>query len=144
MPRVRVYNENIYTHEEMFRDELIKIPVGGFIEMDEDEAHLFFGQYKPPIRDAGTGHDPRGFKKLRMERIGKEVKKETQVDAFQCMSCNKKFKGKETLDFHIAEFHAEQIEDKEFSQEFQAAQRMRKAKKEKAQEVQATVPTETS
>jgi hypothetical protein len=66
MSMVKVWNDNIYPHSEKFKGKDVDIPAGAFIEMDYDDAKQFQGQYKPPKMN-GQGHDPRGFKKIRVE-----------------------------------------------------------------------------
>lgn len=66
--KVKVWNENIYVYEEDFRGKKISIAPKGFIELEEDEAHIFFGTIgKGPRKDTHGNFDPRFFKKLRME-----------------------------------------------------------------------------
>lgn len=69
MSKVKVWNDNEYPHEEEFKGEKIRIEAHQFIEMDWEEAVEFKGQYTP-IKFLGDGqtHDPRGFKKIRVER----------------------------------------------------------------------------
>jgi hypothetical protein len=63
---VRVLNENIYPYEEMFRERLIRIEPQAHIEMDEDEAMYFLGQFRFPVRDGQGRPDPKHFKKLKI------------------------------------------------------------------------------
>lgn len=71
MALAKVWNDNVYPHVEEFKSQKLEIPAGGFIEMDYDEAVMFKGQFKAPIIDGGGNHDPRGFKKLRIEAAPK-------------------------------------------------------------------------
>jgi glycine/serine hydroxymethyltransferase len=66
MAMVKVWNDNIYPHVEKFKGKEVHIPSKEFIEMDYDDAKQFQGQYKAPVI-SGQGHDPRGFKKIRVE-----------------------------------------------------------------------------
>ena len=66
MALVKVWNDNIYPHVEKFKGKEIHIPSKEFIEMDYDDAKQFQGQFKPPLIN-GQGHDPRGFKMIRVE-----------------------------------------------------------------------------
>jgi hypothetical protein len=66
MAMVKVWNDNIYPHVEKFKGKEIHIASKDFIEMDYDDAKQFQGQYKAPVI-SGQGHDPRGFKKIRVD-----------------------------------------------------------------------------
>jgi hypothetical protein len=67
MALVKVWNDNKYPHVEKYQGRDIEIGPGDFIEMDYDDALQFQGKFKPPMIN-GQGHDPRGFKKIRVER----------------------------------------------------------------------------
>jgi hypothetical protein len=66
MAMVKVFNDNIYPHVEKFKGKEIHIASKDYIEMDYDDAKQFQGQYKAPVI-SGQGHDPRGFKMIRVE-----------------------------------------------------------------------------
>lgn len=68
MPRVKVWNDNQYPHTEKFKGKEITIQPGEFVEMEWEEAIEFKGQFTPiMVRGDGT-HDPRSFKKIRVDR----------------------------------------------------------------------------
>jgi hypothetical protein len=67
MPLVKVWNDNKYPHVEKYQGKDIEIAAGKYIEMDYDDALQFQGKFKPPMIN-GQGHDPRGFKMIRVER----------------------------------------------------------------------------
>jgi hypothetical protein len=67
MPLVKVWNDNKHVHVEKYQGKDIEIPAGKYIEMDYDDALQFQGKFKPPMI-TGQGHDPRGFKMIRVER----------------------------------------------------------------------------
>lgn len=71
MSMVKVWNDNIYPHVEKFKGKMVEIPSKEFVEMDYDDAKQFQGQFKPPILN-GQGHDPRGYKMIRVERPAKD------------------------------------------------------------------------
>lgn len=73
MGLVKVWNDNEFSHVEEFRSQKIEIAPHTFIEMDEDEALQFKSQFKAPILDGGGNHDPRGFKKIRIEAPPKKA-----------------------------------------------------------------------
>lgn len=66
--QVKVHNDNIYPYQEEFRGKLISIPVGEYVEMDEDEAGYFLEKFTFPKKDSQGRPDPQFFKKLRIER----------------------------------------------------------------------------
>lgn len=68
---VKVYNDNVHPYQEKFRDELIKIPAGEFIEMDADEAHYLLSQFSYPVKDGQNVPDPKFFKMLRIVALDK-------------------------------------------------------------------------
>jgi len=65
---VKVWNDNEFPHVEKFKGKVIEIPAKEWIEMDHDEAVQFAGQFKAPIVTGQGTHDPRGFKKIRVEK----------------------------------------------------------------------------
>lgn len=76
MPKVKVWNDNTIEHVEKFKDEEVRIPAGGFVEMEWEEAIEFKGQFKPMIIRADGTHDPKGFKKIRVDRPSEPVFKD--------------------------------------------------------------------
>lgn len=112
MSEVRIYNDNIYTYKEKFREENIEIPPKGFIRMDGDIAIMFKGSYTPVVVDGGGAPDPRFFKMLRIvPDSGAEP--EVKVEKFVCNACAKNFTTPVLLDKHITDEHAEQITDED-------------------------------
>lgn len=74
---VKVWNDNVHPHKEMFKGVEITIPPGGSVEMDYIEAVEFKGQFTPPKTDGSGKPDPRFFKKIRVEQPKEPVFKET-------------------------------------------------------------------
>lgn len=111
MPKVRVWNDNVFKHSERFRDELIEIPAGKCIEMEYDDAHLFLGQYFP-IRKDGAGNQTReSYKMLRIEDGPIPIQKE--MSKTKCQSCGEDFETEKLLDAHVSEKHLDQMVDED-------------------------------
>jgi hypothetical protein len=67
MARVKVWNDNVHPHTEMFKGEKIHIEPKQYVEMDYEEAVEFKGQFTG-MKMRGDGTDcPTGFKMIRIE-----------------------------------------------------------------------------
>lgn len=66
--KVKVWNKNTLPHIETFKGDKIEIPAGGSIEMDWEDAIEFKGQFFPMVINADGTHNPKGFKKIFVER----------------------------------------------------------------------------
>lgn len=76
MAIVKVWNDNTVEHVEKFKDDTVRIPAGGFVEMDYFDAVSFQGQFTG-LRMLGPNNpDPRGFKMIRVDEPGEPVVKE--------------------------------------------------------------------
>jgi hypothetical protein len=75
---VKVWNDNVHPYEEKYKGKMVEIPPKDFIEMDYDDAMQFKGEFKAPVIN-GQGHDPRGFKMIRVERPGTPTAKYNQL-----------------------------------------------------------------
>jgi hypothetical protein len=71
--QVRVWNDNDHPHSEKYKGDKLEIAPHGYIEMDQDEANQFLGQYTPIVRRGDGTPDPRFFKRLRIECLGKKA-----------------------------------------------------------------------
>jgi hypothetical protein len=76
---VKVWNDGIYPHKEMFKGEEINIAPGSYVEMDYIEAVEFKGQFTSPKTDASGKPDPRFFKKIRVEQPTEPIFKDHNV-----------------------------------------------------------------
>lgn len=89
--KVKVWNKNVHPYQEKFRDDMIVIPAGGFVYMEEDQAHDFkcsFGQGPRKLPD-GTP-DPTSFKMIAIEKIGPSQQPTVAtVSKTVCMVCQK-------------------------------------------------------
>ncbi len=65
--RVKVWNDNIYPHVEMFKDVKIEIPSKGFVEMDYEDAIYFKSQFTVPVTDGERNPIDKHFKMIRLE-----------------------------------------------------------------------------
>jgi hypothetical protein len=67
--KVRVYNTNKYPFEQKFRDDVIKIPPGGFVEMERDEAVAFKSTWYPVRLDYNGNVDESSYKRISIKPI---------------------------------------------------------------------------
>lgn len=118
MAQVKVWNENKYDYTEQFRDQLIKIPAGKHIMMEEGEAKLFRGSFKAPELDGNGLPTPSSFKRIRIERMSDEVEAAPEAASNICQACRyEAASGKDLLE-HIAASHADiQVRDEEAERE---------------------------
>lgn len=79
MPMVKVWNDNIYPHTETFKGEVITIPPGEHIVMEWEEAIEFKGQFTGMKLLGNDTPDPRGFKKIRVDRPSEPIFKEAPL-----------------------------------------------------------------
>lgn len=117
--KVRVWNDNEFTHKEKLRDEPVEIPAKRFVLMEEDDAIIFRGQYTPILVDYDGQPMKQSYKMIRIERITDE----TPVKAAEehvCMSCGSKHESVSSLEAHIDENHLEQLDDPEVAKKRRA------------------------
>jgi hypothetical protein len=76
MATVKVWNDHDREHVEKFKNQEIRIPAGGCIEMDYIDAIDFKGQYFGMKMLGPNNPDPRYFKKIRVEEPATPVVKE--------------------------------------------------------------------
>lgn len=87
--RVRVYNDNTYVYREKFKGEMIVIEPGKFVSMEDDDAVLFLGTFISPRVKGDNVPDPRGFKRLRIDKNTQEVAAARPVDQVSALKCQK-------------------------------------------------------
>jgi hypothetical protein len=108
MATVRVYNRNKFPYKEKFKDEHILIAPGAFIEMDEDDAHMFKGSFSSPVLGVNGEHLPEGFKMIEIVR-GADVKDEApKAKAHQCLACKYTGSSEGDLNEHL-KIHQDQV-----------------------------------
>lgn len=105
MANVKVWNDGPTDYSEKFRDDLITIPKGKFIEMDYYDANQFLSQYIPP-RKTETGIYL-NHKQLRIDADLKAVTAEQQT-IHACMVCGGKFDTGTQLEGHVKTYHETQ------------------------------------
>lgn len=76
MPKVKVWNDNVHPHTEMFKGDQIHIPPKSFIEMEWEEAIEFKGQFTGIKRRGDDSPDPTGFKMIRVEAPSEPIFKD--------------------------------------------------------------------
>lgn len=80
--KTKVWNDNRFEHVEDYKGDKIRIPPGGFIEMEYEDARQFAGQFtgiaKKKTEDydglGGIGApDPKFFKMIRVDHVNPEL-----------------------------------------------------------------------
>lgn len=104
MAKVKVWNDNIHDYKEKFRDENILIKSKSFIEMEEDQANIFRGTFCSFVLDGDGNHTDKGFKMIRIEKIGPSEMKAS--DHFTCHVCQYEAVSGAGLDEHLQATHA--------------------------------------
>jgi hypothetical protein len=97
MSNVRVYNTNNHPFEQKFRDSIIKIPAGKFIEMDREEAVAFKSQWYPVTLDYNGNVDPKSYKRLTIKPIPTEGHPEPEMPKFINHATGESFDSHEAL-----------------------------------------------
>lgn len=76
MAIVKVWNDHDRDHVEKFKNAEVRIPAGGYIEMDYIDAIDFKGQFFGMKMLGPNNPDPKTFKKIRVEEPAEPVVKE--------------------------------------------------------------------
>lgn len=112
---VKVWNDNVHIYKENFLDKSIVIEPGQFVLMDEDEATRFIGTMPPQgiLADADGNPDPRGFKRLRIQKLN-EVEKQMSVKGIKdpnlvCHMCKYVAASVGDLDEHALANHMNEL-----------------------------------
>lgn len=120
MDRVRVYNDNKVEHVEVYKGTTIRIPAGGFVEMDRDEAVQFKSQFRTPVYDKGKQQKPESMKVLRLAAIVNGAEKaKPAAEKHVCMKCGFEAQNKAGLSAHIRANHIESMVDEDAKKELQ-------------------------
>lgn len=69
---VRLWNDNIHAHKEMFNGEMYNISPKTFVIMEKEDAINFRGQYFPYFKDSGGLQDSKSYKMLRIEELAED------------------------------------------------------------------------
>jgi len=113
--RVRIVNNNVFDHVEKFRGDTVRIPAGGFIEMEREDAVLFKSNFFPPKFNGNGLQTPESMKMLKLEPIPeKEQAPEIPVEKdLVCQACGFVAKSAAGLKSHIRSNHAHLMVDDE-------------------------------
>lgn len=120
---VKVWNRKTTEHVEKYKDQVIKIKPGHFVEMEREEAVQFAAQYYRPKFDGNGVQLPESFKKIEIEgKYG--TPRPVQIDpTHKCMACGHVCLSARELSVHTEENHADQIaNDPEAEREIAANQ----------------------
>jgi len=111
MAKAKVWNDNKHDLTDTWRGKEIFIKAGEHVIMDYEEADLYKKNYKAPMFNVDGGHDPRGFKMVRVEEI-KAPKPEAEVSKdYLCQACGYNGLSKWDLEGHINELHLDTMAD---------------------------------
>lgn len=122
MALVKVRNMNQYPFEQKHKNgTMVSLAAhgkpGDFVEMDEEDAVVFLGQFKPFKMDNKGNHDPRHFKMLKIERDPNEVKKDQVTQKPICPVCREQTSSWLELEAHQRLMHQDQlVKDAEYEQ----------------------------
>lgn len=110
MAMCRVFNKHPdgLTHREKFREQMIEIPAGGYVEMDYEDAVLFKGQFFPMKTNADGTPSREGFKCILLEPVGKP---EPVAEKFISQIDGKEFATQAELSAHIKQFQDLVVKD---------------------------------
>jgi hypothetical protein len=113
--QVRVWNKNIHPFKQKFEGEMVEIPAGKYILMDEDHANKFLSTYSPVVVDGGGTPLPESYKKLVIDKVGikEQVSKMKPSDEFKCLGCGFEAPSEKALSQHINEKHLDDLADPE-------------------------------
>jgi hypothetical protein len=113
MAIVKVRNMNQHPFEQKHKNgQMIQLAPhgkpGDFVEMDEEDAVVFLGQFKPFKMDNKGNHDPRHYKMLKIERDPNEVKKDRESKII-CPVCREQTSSYIELEAHQRLMHSDQL-----------------------------------
>lgn len=113
MANYRVYNDNTYPYEEMFKGDKIKIPAKGSIIMPEDDAVMFKGTFSPPVRNADGQALPESYKKIRIELVDGSLPEVSYEPKFVNPITGKEVESEAALEAELAQYKDQIIVDEE-------------------------------
>lgn len=121
MARVRVVNFNEVMHVENFKGDTLRIPAGGSIEMEEEDAILFKGNFRTPVKLKDGSQTLESMKKIRIEPIlsADSLKEEKKPDPNVCHKCGFSAKSNAGLLAHIRANHIESMVDEDAKEAMQ-------------------------
>lgn len=130
--QVKVHNDNRYPFEQKIAEVTYKIPAGGFIEMDEEEADRLVKAYSPIAVDYDGNAMPQSYKMIRIDEQDLAKARnmraaKTKTGGFFCQACGYVAGNKWELMGHIQDMHSQQWDDPE-----EASKEIAKENKKKA------------
>jgi hypothetical protein len=120
---VKIWNRKTTDHVERYKDDIIRIPAGKYVEMDREDAIQFCGQYYPPKFDGNKVQKPESFKMLEIEGKYGPARPIQVQNNHKCMACGHVCLSARELSAHTEEHHADQFaKDDEAEAEISANQ----------------------
>jgi hypothetical protein len=106
MAKAKVYNKHSHglTHREKFKEQMIVIEAGEYIEMDYEEAVEFKSQYFPMKLGPDEVQLPESYKMIQIVPIDDPTA--IKAEAFKCQLTGKSFGSAAELDKHLEQFKA--------------------------------------
>lgn len=114
MALVKIRNLNVHPFEQKYQGKMVHFGAKGssddYVEMDEEEAVVFLGQFSPFKLDNKGQHDPKYFKMLKIERDPKApVKDAAAVVGHDCPACKEQTSSWLELEAHMRLMHSDQL-----------------------------------
>lgn len=110
--QVKVWNDNIYTFKQEWRENMIEIPAKSFVMMEEEDAYNFRGTYYPRKLDAGGTQVPQSYKMIRIEK-GQNAPVMAVKTTIDCPACRQSFNSQMEYDKHAVNDHYAELDDRE-------------------------------
>lgn len=111
------------TWREIFQDEEIIIPPGGYIEMDWEKAIMFEGQYFPIATDGNNNQLLRSKKKIRVDGRPSATGKDTTQRVFVCQADGSEHPSKAALEAYVKENFSHLMVDEDAKKELTSGKR---------------------
>lgn len=109
MALVKVRNLNVHPFSQKFRGDTLRIAAGDYIEMDEEDAVQFLGQFYPFKLDNKGNHMPEHFKMLRIEKDPGQIVKDHVTNKFMCPACKEQTSSYVELEAHMRLSHSDNL-----------------------------------
>lgn len=117
MAKVKVWNDNVFDHSEKFKGEALKIPAGGFIEMDHEEAYEFAAQFSGMPEKDFQGDVRKFHKKIRVDTASLHL---VTVPTFVNQVTGQVFASQAELDASLAVFKDRAVKDEDLDRHIPA------------------------
>ena len=110
MASVKVRNLNVHPFEQKFQGKMIHLAPQAAIDMDEEDAIVFLGQYSPIKKDNKGNDDPKYYKMLRIERDPNTIAtKDPHGGKFVCNACKEQTSSWTELEAHMRLMHSDNL-----------------------------------